>query len=73
TGLHVPHKSSKHHPLTKQQHGENLKHARVRILVEHVFASLKQFRILAHRFRSTLSDYNDIFKTVVGLYNLRHA
>lgn len=73
TGLHIPHKSSKYHPLTRKQKKENQEHSKERIVVEHVFASLKQFRILSQRFRNRLSSYNDIFKMVAGIYNLRRV
>lgn len=73
TEILLPFKSSKLHKLTKLQKNSNKAHSRVRIVVEHVFAHLKQFRILSHRFRNNLSYYNDIFISVAGLYNLRQA
>lgn len=71
TDMLLPTKSSKLHKLTQRQKNTNKAHARVRIVVEHVFASLKQFRILSHRFRNNLSYYNQIFTIVCGLYNLK--
>jgi hypothetical protein len=73
TTMRLPFKSSKYHKLTTKEKAYNLKHSRVRIVVEHVFAHLKQFRILASRFRNKLEYYNDIFMTVAGLYNLKHS
>lgn len=73
TGLALPHKSSKLHPLTLNQKRYNKRHAVSRIVIEHVFAALKQFRILAHRFHNTLARYNAVFQIVCGLYNLRRA
>jgi hypothetical protein len=73
TSMLLPFKSSKLHKLTEVQKNSNKAHSRVRIVVEHVFASLKQFRILSHRFRNNLAYYNDIFISVAGLYNLRRA
>jgi len=73
TDMLLPHKSSKFKKLTKKQKVENKKHSSVRIVIEHVFASLKQFRILADRFRGHLEYYNQYFRIVCGLYNLRHA
>lgn len=69
----LPHKSSKLRKLTEREKKENKKHSSVRIIVEHVFASLKQFRILSQRFRNSLENYNDIFTIVCGLHNLRLA
>lgn len=71
TTMKLPFKSSKYHKLTEKQKKHNLAHSRVRIVVEHVFAHLKKFRILASRFRNKLTYYNDIFITVAGLYNLK--
>ena len=71
--MRLPFKSSKYHKLTLKQKKYNLAHSRIRIVVEHVFAHLKKFRILASRFRNKLAYYNDIFMTVAGLYNLKLA
>jgi len=73
TTMLLPFKSSKYHKLTKKQKKHNLNHSRIRIIVEHVFAHLKKFRILANRFRNNLAYYNDIFMTVAGLYNLKQS
>lgn len=69
----VPHKSSKLHALTKREKNSNRAHAKRRIVVEHVLAALKQFRILSQRFRNGLARYNRAFVIVAGLYNLRRA
>lgn len=73
TDLIVPYKSSKLHKLTKKQKACNTKHSKIRIIIEHVFASLKQWRILAQRFRNNLKGYNAIFTIVCGFHNLRRA
>ncbi len=73
TRMLLPFKSSKLHALTEAQKNSNKTHARVRIVVEHVFAGLKQFRILSYRFRNNLAYCNDIFISVAGLYNLKRA
>jgi len=73
TNMRLPFKSSKLCKLTKKQKKYNLAHSRRRIVVEHVFAHLKQFKILANRFRNNLAYYNDIFMTVAGLYNMRRV
>ncbi len=43
------------------------------IVVEHVFASLKIFHILADHFRSSLVNYHQYFLIVCGLRNLARA
>lgn len=66
----IPFKSSKLHSLTQRQKDHNTRHSRKRIIVEHVFASLKAWRILADRFRSSLANYHQYFLIVCGLRNL---
>lgn len=73
TKMILPHKSSKLHRLTARQKQVNHRQASIRIVVEHVFAGLKQFRILAHRWRKALTDYQQVFLIVAGLYNRRRA
>lgn len=70
TNITIPFKSSKLHSLTQRQIDHNTRHSRKRIIVEHVFASLKAFRILAERFRGSLINYHSYFLIVCGLRNL---
>ncbi len=70
TNITIPIKSSKFHPLTQRQKDLNTRHSRKRIIVEHVFASLKVYRILADRFRGSLAHYHQYFLIVCGLHNL---
>lgn len=73
TDMRLPHKSSKLRKLTEEQKADNKAHAKVRIVVEHVFASLKQFRLLSDRFRGNLKNYDQYFRIVCGLHNLKHC
>lgn len=73
TKITIPHKSSKLHTLTKTQALFNVRHSRKRIIVEHVFALLKSYRILADRFRGHLSNYHQYFVIVCGLCNFARA
>lgn len=73
TNLVIPYKSSKLHSLTKKQMFFNTRHSRKRIIVEHVFAFLKSYRILADRFRGHLENYNQYFLIVCGLCNFARA
>jgi len=73
TNIVVPQKSSKLHALTKAQTLFNVRHSRKRIIVEHVFALLKSYRILADRFRGHLSNYHQYFLIVCGLCNFARA
>lgn len=73
TNIAIPFKSSKLRSLTKRQKDHNTRHSRKRIIVEHVFASLKAWRILADRFRGSLIHYHQYFLIVCGLRNLARA
>lgn len=73
TNLSIPFKSSKFHRLSKREADYNARHSRMRIVVEHVFASLKAFRILAERFRGALVHYREYFLIVCGLRNLARS
>ena len=73
TNLIIPFKSSKLHALTKRQKNWNTWHSKRRIIVEHVFASLKAFHILADRFRGALNHYHEYFVIVCGLRNLARS
>ena len=48
------HKARRNHPLREEQKWMNRELARVRIVVEHVLAQMKQFRALSERFRHSL-------------------
>lgn len=65
THLNLPLKAPKLHPLTERQKLRNQRFSRKRIVVEHVFASLKAWRILADRFRGALTNYHHYFLMVV--------
>jgi len=73
SGVSLPHKSSKLKLLTLKQKAYNQRHAQGRIIVEHVFAHLKQWQILAQRFRNSLDTYHQIFSTICGLRNFAAA
>ena len=73
TNVTLPHKSSKRHSLTKTQTLFNVHHSRKRMIVEHVFALLKSYHILADRFRGHLANYHQYFAIVCGLCNLVRA
>lgn len=73
TNIVIPHKSSKLHSLTMAQALFNLRHSRKRIIVEHVFALLKSYRILADRFRGHLKNYHQYFVIVCGLCNFARS
>lgn len=73
TNCDLPIRKPRGRLLTHREKRFNRAHARQRIPVEHAFAHVKTFRILAHRFRNPLSRYNTIFRNVCGLRNLMTA
>lgn len=46
SNVSIPHKASKHHPLTEEQKSENSTLAAIRVVVEHAIAKMKAFFIL---------------------------
>jgi hypothetical protein len=70
--LLVPYKAYRGHPLVAEQRYANRLVASVRIKVENVFAQLKIFRILSHRFRHGVATYySQIFTIIAALHNTR--
>jgi len=71
-GVLVPYKAYRNHPLVPEQRYANRFVARLRIKVENVFAALKRFRILTHRFRHAVARvHSQVFTIIAGLHNQR--
>ena len=66
----LPVRKPLHRPLMMHERYFNRQHAKVRIIIEHVFAHLKQSRILQDRYRNPVNRYNLTFRNVCGLRNL---
>jgi len=73
TSCQTPIKKKKNKQLTDGQKSFNKQFSRSRITVEHVFAHLKKFNILNHKFRNNINNYNLIFKNIAGIRNLQIA
>lgn len=69
TGCETPIKKQRGKYLTIKEKEFNRKFSQNRIIVEHILANLKQFRILSYRFRNKISKYNLIFKNIAGIRN----
>jgi len=65
----IPIKKQKGKDLTDKERLYNKQFSKERIIVEHVFAHLKKFKILSYKFRNNISGYNLIFKNIAGLRN----
>lgn len=69
----LPFKSSKKHPLTKQQKRQNKEQAKARVPVEHANRQCKIFRILKETYRGKHRNYGINWNLVAALVNLRIA
>jgi hypothetical protein len=66
----IPHKSSKHHPLTPEQKAENRVISAFRIRVEHTIGGIKRFRCLTDAYRNKGTVLADKFMFIAcGLWN----
>ena len=65
----LPKKKPKNGSLSASEQARNTKLARCRIVIEHTFAHLKKWNILAACYRGPLSNYPQIFQTIAGLHN----
>lgn len=65
----LPHKKSKHHPLSDEQKQENNGLASFRIRVEHVIRCLKVWRIFKGPYRNRRKRLNLRLSLVAALFN----
>ena len=66
----TPFKKSKFHALTKREKQQNRALARKRIVIEHIFRSLKVFRILSEKYRNRRKRFALRFNLIAAIYNL---
>lgn len=72
--LLVPVKRRRHHRvLTRAERQCNRTHARLRIIVEHVFSRLKKYQGLVQGYRHRIAADNRRFRNVAALVNFRLA
>ncbi len=69
----TPYRKSKHHPLTAEQKAFNRLLSRARIVIEHVIARLKVFRILSERYRNRRTRFGLRFNLIAAIYNREYA
>jgi len=65
----IPFKKLKRRPLTSEQQAFNREVNRRRIVIEHVFAALKTFKILGTRYRNRRRRLVLRFNLLAGIYN----
>ena len=75
-GLHknskIPRKSSKHHPLSDMDKVYNKRLARKRVVVEHINAKIKTFKIMAHPYRNHCRRYLLRVSLICGIINFEN-
>jgi len=65
----LPTKRSKHHPLTKEDKRRNREQSKRRIIVEHVNAKIKTFKMMAGPYRNRRRRFGLRFTLICGLIN----
>ena len=65
----IPHKKTKKNKLSSEQKKDNRDLASVRIVIEHVYRSLKIFKILSERYRNRRTRFSLRFNLIAGIYN----
>ena len=68
----IPFKSSKHHPLTKEQKRFNKQHSQRRIKIENIIRRCKIFKIVQQTYRGKHKNYGLVWNVVAGLINLKN-
>lgn len=69
----LPFKSSKKHPLTKEQKKHNRQLAGLRVRVEHANRECKKFRIVKDTYRGKHKNYGLNWNLVAAITNLKLA
>ncbi len=65
----LPIKKSKNNPLNPDKKEYNSFLSKVRIVIEHVFARLKRFKILVYRYRNKIRRFGLRFNLISEIYN----
>jgi len=73
TGVTLPFRGSKKHPLTHEQRMHNRELASFRVKVEHKIRELKVFKILKETYRNFQKKHNMRFNVIAGIVNLNNG
>ena len=65
----IPHKKLRNKKISQKQKTENRNLASNRIIIEHVYRSLKIFRILSERYRNRRKRFSLRFNLIAAIYN----
>ena len=71
--VNLPQKASKLNPLNDDQKQENTQKASIRISVEHTNRKCKIFKICGCRFRGKHKNYEETWKLIAAIVNLKTA
>ncbi len=71
--IDLPYKQSKNTTLDDDEKTYNAALSRVRVKVEHIFGDIKVFRIIKETYRNPLGYYEQIFKTIAGIVNIKNG
>ena len=69
----TPHKKPHKQELSPLAKELNKAHSKRRVIVENVLSRIKKFRILSGLYRGDINDYNQVFRNVAALNNLKLA
>lgn len=65
----TPKKSSKKNPLTKEEKQNNKRIAKERIMIEHINAIIKIFKIMCYKYRNRRKRHLLRMSLICGIYN----
>lgn len=68
--LSLPNKKAKKNPLTKEQKIQNKEQASSSVEVEHVFASVKRFKLISQKYRNRRRRFGFRFNLIAAIHNL---
>jgi IS5 family transposase len=68
----IPKRSSKKHPLTKKDKEKNRRISKKRIVIEHINAQIKVFKIFTYPYRNHLRRHLLRISLVCGIINFEH-
>lgn len=67
----LPNKATKKHPLTEAKKLQNNIISSERVFVEHIFGHMKNYHILAQKFRGSRTLAHDSFEIIAGIHNFK--
>lgn len=69
----IPIRASKKHKLTDDEKWYNNEISKVRIVIEHVNAFIKKFKITSTRYRNRRKNFKLYMSLICGIYNFETA